>query len=77
MAATSRPNRLWKPRLGMRRTSGMRAPSKIGLGRPAGQLALALVAAAGRLAVARAGTAADAHPLLVLVNAAIDVVQDS
>ena len=59
----------------MRRINGIWPPSKTPGRRPTGKLALALVAAAGGLAVAGAGAAADALPLLVLVNAAMDVVE--
>ena len=73
--ATVSAQRLLKPRLGMRRTRGIWPPSKIGDELVAGAGALALVAAAGGLAVAGAGAAADALPRLVLVDAAMDVVQ--
>ncbi len=64
---------LWKPRFGIRRTSGVRGFENDRL-RPARQLALALVTAAARLAVTRTGTATDALALLVLLDALIDVV---
>ena len=69
------PSALLKPRLGMRRIKRHAPPSKIGGAVQPAKLALALVAATAGLAVARAGAAADALALLVLVNAAIDVVQ--
>ena len=74
-AATRIAQRLLKPRLGMRRTSGHRTAFEDRDARPAGPRALALVTAAGRLALARADAATEPLARLVLLDAAMNVVE--